>query len=583
MRLLNADTLALELFPDPVPETVSYAILSHTWELEEVTFADMQDLVVASTKLGFDKIQLACQEALVRGYKYIWIDTCCIDKSSSGELSEAINSMFQWYQGSALCLTFLVDFPSDGKIDQHLQLCRWFTRGWTLQELIASKDVLFFDQRWNLIGTKATLGREIETITGISSLILNGSIPLASVPLARRMSWAAERKTTREEDQAYCLLGIFNVSMPMIYGEKSRAFIRLQEEILRRTSDLSIFAWQSNNTDTQQYRGILAQSPAEFACCAQIELNDDQFRFREEINLTNRGVRIKTPLQYLGSDTYVMDLHCSSISAPNLFQRLGIYLRRAQDTYLRSSPHEIARAEPAGPRTSLPRPIYLMSTTDDRISHPLLDSGTASRFIEIDLPSNSTDFRIHSVKAVPETYWEAHDRRFSIGTLRDFVCFVRFSITSIVTTMGYQQSEETTPFLLVCDLGSGNPPRLCLYAQSGLQSTLRSERFIDPFTNIEDYGPLGDAFSLDNLRPGGSHGLRSVTMVSPNLNHNYVVTATYAGLTPPVFRARVSISRGGTNAQADMPPLPPDRDLDPSGGRYMLEIDVSAPPPTRRF
>jgi len=154
MRLLNALTFELESFPDPVPDDTPYAILSHTWDADEVTFTDMKDIATATGKVGFAKLQLACEKTLDYGFKYIWIDTCCIDKSSSAELSEAINRMFRWYQDSTVCFAFLADFPKDGTVDQQLRQCRWFSRGWTLQELIAPRNVLFFDQEWKLVGDK---------------------------------------------------------------------------------------------------------------------------------------------------------------------------------------------------------------------------------------------------------------------------------------------------------------------------------------------------------------------------------------------------------------------------------------------
>jgi len=190
MRLLNAATLQLELFPDPasVPDAVPYAILSHTWEIDEVTFNDIKELALSRARLGFGKsnlaksklrgfakIQSACEITLRHGLAYIWIDTCCIDKSSSAELSEAINSMFRWYRHAAVCFAFLADFPNGSTVAKSLASCRWFTRGWTLQELIAPHTVIFVDKAWAPVGTKADLGLAIEAITNIDQTILDGS------------------------------------------------------------------------------------------------------------------------------------------------------------------------------------------------------------------------------------------------------------------------------------------------------------------------------------------------------------------------------------------------------------------------
>lgn len=171
MRLLNTTTIQLEEF---VEETApEYAILSHTWEEEEVSFRDIQT-PEALTKKGYRKIQNCCRVAAADGYKYCWIDTCCIDKSSSAELSEAINSMFRWYQKAHICYAYLPDVFKDPveQVKISLEKSRWFTRGWTLQELIAPAFVQFFDKSWKDIGTKATLHEQITQITGIPKDIL---------------------------------------------------------------------------------------------------------------------------------------------------------------------------------------------------------------------------------------------------------------------------------------------------------------------------------------------------------------------------------------------------------------------------
>ncbi|KAI0745985.1 hypothetical protein C8Q76DRAFT_665356 [Earliella scabrosa] len=192
------------------------------------------------------KIRESCAVALADGYQYIWIDSCCIDKSSSSELSEAINSMFKWYSGASVCYAFLGDVPDGGNLyaaDSAFRRSRWFTRGWTLQELIAPRIVVFYSSGWQVLGTKFTLAHVLAPLTGIQKSILSFEASLSSVSVAARMSWAAKRQTTRVEDQAYSLLGIFDINMPTLYGEGSRAFMRLQEEVLRTIPDQSIFAW----------------------------------------------------------------------------------------------------------------------------------------------------------------------------------------------------------------------------------------------------------------------------------------------------------------------------------------------------
>jgi tetratricopeptide (TPR) repeat protein len=211
-----------------------YAILSHTWgaDEDEVTFRDLVD-GTGGTKAGYSKIRFCAQQAAKNDLYYIWIDTCCIDKSSSAELSEAINSMFRWYYDAAKCYAYLPDVSIGGftKNDQSFQKSRWFTRGWTLQELLAPRLVEFFSVEGERLGDRASLLQEIHAITGISVQALGGS-PLSQFTVNERLSWAHRRQTKREEDAAYCLLGIFDIHLPLLYGEgQKKAFIRLQKEI----------------------------------------------------------------------------------------------------------------------------------------------------------------------------------------------------------------------------------------------------------------------------------------------------------------------------------------------------------------
>ncbi|CAI6340620.1 unnamed protein product [Periconia digitata] len=243
MRLLECvgeDKLVLtrELFGDD--EIPPYAILSHTWkDGDEVTFSEFNEST-GKAKSGYKKIQSCGQQVRRDGLQYFWVDTCCIDKSSSAELQEAINSMFRWYQDAAICYVYL----SDVSIQEHLpdiswestfQESRWFTRGWTLQELIAPKHVEFFTQDWVRLGTKSTLETSISNVTGISLEVLRGR-PVAECTIKERLGWAKARATKREEDHVYSLLGILDVTMPMIYGEgKAKALRRLYDELSRHT------------------------------------------------------------------------------------------------------------------------------------------------------------------------------------------------------------------------------------------------------------------------------------------------------------------------------------------------------------
>ncbi|KAL6356894.1 hypothetical protein LRP88_10507 [Fusarium phalaenopsidis] len=267
MRLLNTTLLKLEYFVgDEIPK---YAILSHRWEAEEILFEDVQTEQWPQKK-GIDKVMRACLRAKDDGFKYIWIDACCIDKSSSAELSEAINSMFKWYHGSQVCYAYLCDVSIDET--ETFAKGAWFTRGWTLQELIAPKQVQFFDSQWKKIGDRLSLLSSIVKVTGIDRRVLGRRqhhryceghenrlyglicrcgmdtssrtfrLLLSSFSVATRMSWASRRVTKRVEDQAYALLGLFNVNMPLLYGEGTKAFRRLEEEIIRTSNDQSILS-----------------------------------------------------------------------------------------------------------------------------------------------------------------------------------------------------------------------------------------------------------------------------------------------------------------------------------------------------
>lgn len=241
MRLLNTITKKLEEFGVNRPD---YAILSHRWLDEEVTFGDVSKNEVDETQMkGYAKLSAACDMACNLGLGYLWMDTCCIDKSSSSELSESINSMYEWYREAFVCIVYLNDVRQHRWLNE-LPDSEWFTRGWTLQELIAPREVLFVDYKWETVEWKSSIVDILAEITRIDkTVLLTGDVK--KITVATKMSWAAERKTTRPEDQAYSLMGIFDVSMPTIYGEGDKAFMRLQEEIMKKSNDHSIFAWSA--------------------------------------------------------------------------------------------------------------------------------------------------------------------------------------------------------------------------------------------------------------------------------------------------------------------------------------------------
>ncbi|EIW61109.1 HET-domain-containing protein, partial [Trametes versicolor FP-101664 SS1] len=245
-RFLDTSTGEFRWIADA--STVTYAILSHTWRPEEdggeQTFDETNKLRrrMRKARAEFKGESPIAREA---GYKLIWIDSACIDKSSSAELAEAINSMFDLYRLADVCYVYLSDVHVDDPLryGSDFERSRWHKRGWTLQELLAPKRVVFLTSSWTLLGTKISLLSALVRATGIDADILLGSAPLSSASVARRMSWASSRETTRIEDEAYSLLGIFGVHLSPIYGEGSNAFLRLQEEILKTIPDQSIFAW----------------------------------------------------------------------------------------------------------------------------------------------------------------------------------------------------------------------------------------------------------------------------------------------------------------------------------------------------
>jgi ankyrin repeat protein len=300
MRLLNTETLVLEAFGDE--DVPPFAILSHRWGKEEVTLEDVQ-AGRAVSKQGYEKIQKSSSMAKANGLAYIWIDTCCIDKTSSAELSEAINSMYRWYQESDVCYAYLGDVPSKRSFSDS----EWFTRGWTLQELIAPAMVIFFDDEWDPIGTKAELRQIISQCTSIPMSMLLQEDDLEQFSIAQRMSWASRRITTRVEDRAYCMMGLFRINMPLIYGERETAFVRLQEEIMKLSDDHSLFAW----TTSDNRSGLLATSPSAFIHSHNIEQHNPFETFNSPMTSTSRGIHLELRFVGRGRQGFGMGiLHC---------------------------------------------------------------------------------------------------------------------------------------------------------------------------------------------------------------------------------------------------------------------------------
>ena len=315
-------------------EKTDYAILSHRWMKEEVEVDYREMIKLAKMTVeerneirqrdGYRKIHQSCEQARANGYEWLWVDTCCIDKRSSAELSEAINSMYRWYQNAKVCYAYLHDVPGpsfptasdEEKYPKFNGWPEWFSRGWTLQELIAPSNVQFFNKDWQSIGDKRAHAPTLRNITGIPEHILIHGLFGNRPCVAQIMSWAARRTTTRVEDRAYSLMGLLNVNMPMLYGEGKKAFHRLQLEIIRASNDQSIFAWDVSRIEYLQSGGtrecsILADDPSNFRACGEMELmgHDEFIEFlqgdisQEELDsidedqlgsfpTTNRGIQI---------------------------------------------------------------------------------------------------------------------------------------------------------------------------------------------------------------------------------------------------------------------------------------------------
>lgn len=331
MRLLHTENLEFsEFFDSNIP---TYAILSHRWEEDEISYQRFLDTKIEErTGSSFSKILQCCVLARSDGLQWVWIDTCCIDKRSSAELSEAMNAMFTWYQQSEICYAYLSDcdnsleesgYPGPSQyfaeasrtapLYSDFQDSKWFTRGWTLQELLAPRDVLFYDRNWLCIGAKSqfvctktqligrnhqqsrSLAASIAAATGIPEKILHRQDAIEWASVAMKMSWLSRRTTSRTEDMAYCMLGLFDVNMPLLYGEGTKAFLRLQLEIIKKSDDESIFAWACKGFLDPSWNGLLAQSPSHFANSGDIQCYSSRIEQRPPYVMTNKGLELRIP------------------------------------------------------------------------------------------------------------------------------------------------------------------------------------------------------------------------------------------------------------------------------------------------
>ncbi|KAI0968629.1 heterokaryon incompatibility protein-domain-containing protein, partial [Xylaria arbuscula] len=462
MRLLKTKTYQLfeaNDIPSPFPP---YAILSHTWisPKDEITYQDFKqrksDIENDIFKQkGWAKLGQYCSRAAKDGWEWAWMDTCCIDKTNPADTQEAINAMFRWYQNASVCYAYLEDvdantvpshtdltfesLPTDQDLDNVsskdnvispnsllrqalkdlLINAKWFTRGWTLQELLAPPYLVFVDRVWRRIGTREIWADEIKEASGIEAKHLTSFDPenFMASSIAMRFSWASRRKTTVEEDETYSLLGLFGISLPLIYGEgRLRAFTRLQRELITVYNDDSIFAWKalepvpesSNASNRRGYstgRGILAPSIREFWDASSIVclgLHGSSF------TMTNRGIELKAKRWRNGVDPgrFVVCLNCGNIDS---IVHIGIPLTHTNGSYERIQVDE----------------LYNVRSLDRRVWEE--ESGYQSTFIQA---SGNRNFRIPPFIFTLETpehvtiggkyYVNYSTSMFRMGTLKRF-------------------------------------------------------------------------------------------------------------------------------------------------------------------
>lgn len=436
MWLIDTSSLLLKKFSSfslPFP----YAILSHTWgpDEDEVSFQEMKEVPKSSLttgKPGFRKISKTCELArTIHGLKYAWVDTCCIDKTSSSELTEAINSMFTWYQRSAACFIWLSDLESN---NGSMHDCKWFTRGWTLQELIAPTEVVFYDKTWRDRGNKRDLSAEIARISGVSSRILIGNQNLDEIPVAVRMSWAARRETTRIEDLAYCLLGIFNVNMPMLYGEGQKAFIRLQEEIIKENPDMSIFAWKAIPNITVNYTGLLAESPVQFGTASNLVAQQDAIFDVQDFSITNQGIKLEVPVTWDPQTGYlILPVNHSPSGHTDEEYSQGVCLRQVgPKSFVRALPDHF---EPVLTRGEL-NAVQVVKTL---APHEAAAIDTFIMHIQLPQDTNHPDFRLSRVE--PRGCWDPSQNMLFAGHSGSFLGYMFFRP---------EWADEFDNFALIC-------------------------------------------------------------------------------------------------------------------------------------
>ncbi|KAL8343518.1 hypothetical protein RB601_004267 [Gaeumannomyces tritici] len=441
MHLLNVKTRRLEYFIDKAPP---YAILSHTWAGKELTLSDVADrrLFGLRKKRWHAKLRGFRAQAAQDGLAYIWIDTCCIDRRSSAEVNEAINSTYRWYRNADRCYAFLSDVRLPGRglvraaVKEQFGRSAWFSRGWTLHELIAPAEIGFFDADWRFLGNKSDLSSILQEVTGIPKAILIGRASPGRASVAQRMSWAAKRVTARPEDVAYCLLGLFDVNMPIIYGEGvEKAFFRLQTHIVLQTPDHSILAWGLGPSCAENPGGLLATSPSHFAGSERVILSSRPTPSSHP-RIVGGSLQLEIPIVDSSDATTYGMLDCAVDGDDDEPRTVAIPLEltETRDLFFRPRGTVAVAMDSQTAGVGLPRPV------DIRIDYGL---PTPSLNLDncVDIDEIPTDFQLTGVH--PENSWAKAQRLIVPGSgtnsvllrihpaqpspdLEDFVVVLRF-------------------------------------------------------------------------------------------------------------------------------------------------------------
>jgi hypothetical protein len=350
--------------------------------------------------------------------------------------------MFKYYQEAALCVAYLEDWQDTMNLDA-LKNCKWFTRGWTLQELIAPRPdkMLFFGKDWEVGGTKLELARYIAQATSIDQYMLNGTKEITDFPVAVRFSWAAHRATKRREDRAYSLLGIFGINMEMIYGEGDNAFLRLQQEIIKQSTDMSIFAWMAA-TNSQKYMGLLAPSPDVFAKSSGLVAQRFALLQLRDYSLTNRGIKFQMPLS-LDSRTgfFVLPInHGFGVTGETAIRERGVLLRQVgTGLFVRARPEELPLIDEVlvWPEAD----VVKTKTFHVKMLTPSESSLIDQRYLYIEKPTELELPWWGLRKVEPAGCWDLSRQELYAGHAGVFLGHMHFSP---------QWAEEYDSFVLVC-------------------------------------------------------------------------------------------------------------------------------------